>query len=268
MLPRISLVEGKDAKYLLFSTKDLISNTIFQTGKWEEHIQAISKLFLTAYESPLLLDIGANIGAYSIPLAKSIGEIGGKVIAFEPQRIVYYQLCANIILNRLDNYYAVNSAVGEKQCDIDIPELDYELSTNIGAFSINKEYREKHGIEKSVKKTFNKVNMISLNGLKVEKPPALIKIDVEGFELTVFKGAKNFLEKNNFPPILFEAWSKEWFSEDKEELLAYVRNLGYEITRLGKSDYIAQHLNNLVRVDFLTDSNGVINGAKVKRNKI
>ncbi len=268
MLPRISLVEGKDAKYLLFSTKDLISNTIFQTGKWEEHIQAISKLFLTACESPILLDIGANIGAYSIPLAKSIEKIGGKVIAFEPQRIVYYQLCANIILNRLDNYYAFNDAVGEKPCDINIPEFDYELNANIGAFSINKEYREKHGIEKSVKKIINKVKMINLNGLIVEKPPALIKIDVEGFELPVLKGGESFLKQNNFPPILFEVWSKDWFSKDKDELLSYVRNLGYEITHLGKSDYIAQHLNNFVQVDFLTDSNGIINGAKLKKNKI
>ena len=264
MLPRISRVECQDVDYLLFSTQDYISNYLFRTGKWEEHLIQISKFFLSGIERPLILDIGANLGAYSIPLAKSVQEIGGKVIAFEPQRIVYYQLCANIILNRLDNYYAIYSAVGESNGEIEIPEIDYESNANVGAFSIDKKYRELHGIEGSMKKINTKVTLVNLDSLEIEKPPALIKIDVEGFELAVLKGAVNFLDRTNYPPLLFEAWSFDWFKEGREELLSYVKSLGYEITEFGTSDYIAQHHKNSVRVEFTKSSDGTLNMTRIK----
>ena len=56
--------------------------------------------------APLVLDIGANLGAYAIPVAKKIASARGVVYAYEPQRIVYYQLCGNIFLNSLDNVHA------------------------------------------------------------------------------------------------------------------------------------------------------------------
>jgi FkbM family methyltransferase len=264
MLPRISRVECQEADYLLFSTTDIISNTLFRTGKWEEHLLQISRMFLFEIEKPLILDIGANLGAYSIPLAKTLQAIGGKVMAFEPQRIVYYQLCANVILNRLDNYYPIYSAVGESKGEVEIPEIDYDSNANVGAFSIDKKYRELHGIEDSMKKFYTKVPLISLDNIEVEKSPALIKIDVEGYELSVLKGATNFLERTNYPPLLFEAWNFDWFTKGKEELLAYVQKLGYEITMFGTSDYIAQHPKNSVRIEFTKNSEGLINMARVK----
>ena len=264
MLPRISKVECKDADYLLFSTSDLISNTLFKTGKWEEHLLDITNFFISEIESPLVLDIGANLGAYSIPLAKSLQNKGGKVIAFEPQRIVYYQLCANVILNRLDNYYPIYSAVGESKGEISIPEIDYEINANIGAFSMEKKYREFQGVEGSVKKSNTKVQLINLDNLEIEKSPALIKIDVEGYELAVLKGAVDFLDKYDYPPLLFEAWSFEWFKEDRIELLAFVQKLGYEITNFGTDDYIAQHPKNSIKIEFTVNRNGIINMTKVR----
>lgn len=264
MLPRISKVECQDASYMLFSTSDLISNTLFRTGLWDDHLLQITKFFLSSVESPLVLDIGANLGAYSIPLAKHIHDVGGKVIGFEPQRIVYYQLCGNIILNRLDNYYAINNAVGEANGEIEIPDVDYESNSNIGAFSIEKKYRELSGIENAMKRNSFKVPMLTLDSFATEKPPAFIKIDVEGHELNVLKGAVNFLNRNNFPPILFEAWSFDWFKDERAELLTFVKNLGYEVFPFGLSDYVAQHPENAIRVDFSIADDGMINVFKVR----
>lgn len=264
MLPRISKVECDNADYLLFSTSDLISNTLFKTGKWEEHLLDITNFFISEIENPLILDIGANLGAYSIPLAKSLQNKGGKIIAFEPQRIVYYQLCANVILNRLENYYAINSAVGKSNGEIEMPEIDYEKNTNIGAFSIEKKYREFQGVEGSMKKFNTKVPLINLDSFDIEKSPALIKIDVEGYELEVLKGAVDFLDKSDYPPLLFEAWSFDWFKEERIELLTFAQKLGYEITTFGTDDYIAQHPKNPVKIEFTVNSDGIINMTKVR----
>jgi hypothetical protein len=63
MLPRISIIEGREGEYILFSTGDVISNVLFQTGSWEDHVLAISKVMVAGVERPLVLDIGANLGA-------------------------------------------------------------------------------------------------------------------------------------------------------------------------------------------------------------
>lgn len=50
----------------------------------------------------LVVEVGANIGAHTVHLAKLVGENGG-VVAFEPQRVLFQMLCANLALNGLQN---------------------------------------------------------------------------------------------------------------------------------------------------------------------
>lgn len=257
MLPRISIIEGQKAKFLAFSTEDSINKSLFTNGLWEDHLLDVSKMFYDSVQSPLILDIGANLGVFSIPIAKDIQEKQGNVIAFEPQRIVFYQLCANTFLNRLHNLYAYNKAVSDKPQKLEIPEFDYSRNLNIGAFSLDKDARIFHNIESSAKDETHSVDVITLDNLDVDKAPALIKIDVEGYEIKVLKGALEFLEKYDYPPILFEAWEFDWFAEKKNELLSFVEQLGYENTKLDKTNYVAQHPKNLVKINFEIESNHI-----------
>lgn len=249
---------------MLFSTDDAISNVLYRTGQWEDYLLKISRVFLQDIQKPLVLDIGANLGAYSIPLAKGIRNVGGTVMAFEPQRIVYYQLCGNIVLNRLDNFIAINKAVGDYDGYIEMPEINYDENINIGAFSLEKTYRESLNIERFMKDNKTSVPILKLDSLKLAQSPALIKIDVEGFELNVLKGAEYFFEEHSYPPIMFEAWDLEWFKADKEKLIKFIDYLGYEISLNIKSEFIAQHPSNSVRVDYLHSEDGTINMIRSK----
>lgn len=140
MLPRINLVKGRDADFLLSVNDKIISSYIYHHGVWEDHILHISKLFLEGIDNPWVVDIGANLGAFTVPIAKHIASQGGVVSSFEPQRIVYYQLCGNIFLNRLDNCYAYHHALGERHEVIEIPEVDFNQVSNVGAYSLKPEY--------------------------------------------------------------------------------------------------------------------------------
>lgn len=150
MLPRISIIEGDKAKFLVMSTEDLISQNLFIRGVWEDHLFNVSKMFYDAVKDPLIIDIGANLGAYSIPIAKDIESINGSVYAFEAQRIVYYQLCGNVFLNRLQNYFAFNSIVTDSEDLFKIPEIDYCRNKNIGAFSVENALNEIRGVNDSL----------------------------------------------------------------------------------------------------------------------
>ena len=256
MLPEVNKVSCNFADYLLFDNKDAISRTLIQTGDWEPHLQAISSVFYRDALNPVIVDVGANLGAYSIPIAKKIQSIGGSVIAFEPQRIVYYQLCGNIILNRLDNYFAHHKAVGNINSLINIPETDFAENYNVGGFSIEQKYRENLDLQQFMNKNSFHVEIVKLDHISTDSSIKLIKIDVEGSELDVIRGGIQLLEAHNFPPILFECWSLDWFSEKKAELFSLLNQLGYKIFSM-RDDHIAQHPRCEVQVDFdIVEENG------------
>ena len=162
------------------------------------------------------------------------------------------------MLNRLDNFIAFNKAVGDFDGNIEMPEINYENNVNIGAFSLDKAYREHLNMEQFMKNETTSVPIIKLDSLNVPTAPSLIKIDVEGFELNVLKGAENFLEEYRYPPVIFEAWNLDWFMDNKVKLLNFVNYLGYEISMNIKSEIIAQHPESLTKVNFSTDGNGTI----------
>lgn len=264
MLPRINQIKCDEADYMLFATDDLISATLYRTGRWDHHILTVTKVLYQGLKTPVVLDIGANLGAYAIPVAKDIQFAGGVVCAYEPQRIVFYQLCGNIVLNRLDNIYAFNQAVGDSIGEIEIPDVNFEKNVNVGAFSLNKEYRRIQGIETAMLTSNSIVPIVTLDSVGLEHSPAVIKIDVEGYEINVLRGAVSFLEQHNFPPLLFEAWPFDWFKEGKEELLNFVSSLGYRVDAISVSDFLAQHPRNQVQIEFVQRPNGNVDLVRLR----
>ena len=83
----------------------------------------------------IVLDIGANIGSFTIPLSKLVGT-EGEVHSYEAQRVVSQLLNANVAMNELNNVYVYNAAVGDNTNDINVPKIIYESEANYGAVSL------------------------------------------------------------------------------------------------------------------------------------
>lgn len=242
MLPRVNILRGDQADYLTFSTQDTITQVLYLEGSWAGLLQKIGETFCSDVDTPLILDIGANMGAFAIPIAKNIATRGGLIYAFEPQRIVYYQLCGNVFLNRLDNVYAFNMAIGNTDGTVEIPAIDYSASPNIGAFSLDPDFRNTlNAVTVKEDAPRYEIPLRQLDNFPLPKAPTLIKIDVEGLEIQVLQGAMQLLKASNFPPILLEAWKGEWFKVQRESLIRYLHEIGYTIMCELGEEIIAQN---------------------------
>ena len=101
----VDVFDTEGDRYLLHSGPDLINQTL-KTTAWEPLTLQVAKLFLDAMHEPTVLDIGGNLGAFAVPIGRYIQSRGGTLHTFEPQRMLYYQLCGNLFVNQLSNCHA------------------------------------------------------------------------------------------------------------------------------------------------------------------
>lgn len=137
-------------------------------------------------DSDLFVDIGANIGAYTI-LAS--GEVGASTIAIEPIPSTFKNLVQNISANQIqEKVDALNIGLGAKK---DIIKFTKSLDT------VN------HVATEDESDTID-VKVDKLDSLLLKKIPSLIKIDVEGFETEVLNGAEKVLKAKELKVIIIE----------------------------------------------------------------
>lgn len=242
--------------FVLSNGPDLISQHLKSGNAWEPITLDISKHLIEGVTSPVLIDVGANLGAWSVAMGMHVNSVGGRVFSFEPQRPVYYQLCANFFANNLFNCFSHNLAVGDYCGSIDIPFLDIHDCANLGALSISEEIREEQGWIQSPT-AFETVTIATLDSMSL--PIAnLIKIDVEGLELEVIRGAEKWLKKSNNPPVIFEVWGDYMknMTEKRNELFSLLKNRhGYDIYQNGEMCVALHKENSNGKADILSNFN-------------
>ena len=180
-----AIVEAKHGCFLYNKNDLFIGRSLECYGEWCE--PGLDILLQCANSGGIILDIGANIGTHTVALARKVGT-NGRVIAFEPQRVVYQNLCANVSLNRLINVDCLHKGVGEKNAVCNVPITDPETQQNFGAFEL------------SENKTGEPVEIITIDSLSLQAC-SLIKVDVEGMEKEVLTGANDTIRK--FRPLMF-----------------------------------------------------------------
>jgi FkbM family methyltransferase len=137
----------------------------------------------TVKKKMIVLDIGANLGYYTLILAKLVGR-QGKVYAFEPDPENFRLLSKNIKENKFNNIVAVQKAVADKS-----GKMNFYLSdAHKGNHALYPE-PGRHKIEVEV------VDIDSFCGQKIK--PDFIKMDIEGAEMLALKGMKQTVQKNN-----------------------------------------------------------------------
>jgi FkbM family methyltransferase len=198
-----------------------VAKDYFRTGIYERaYIGWAVENF--AREGKDVIDIGAHIGLYTVKLAK----VASRVHSFECSPKSYNFLCANILLN----------------------DLSYKVTTYNTALS-NKKGTTKYFIrdphdgggngisefEKDANTPSIDVPMVELDSFNLSNI-GFIKIDVEGHEEYVLRGAVETLQRNKYPPILFESWPERYTDVPAKELrtrlFQFIESLGYTIIQV------------------------------------
>jgi FkbM family methyltransferase len=143
-------------------------------------------------------DVGANVGLYSMAAAKKV--ILGKVFSFEPCQWTYQRLLRNVELNGLHNISAIRAALGEFAGEA---VLQVNVSGKDGLNTLGRPGHPDCEItgRETVPITTLDEFIAQSNVSKVD----VMKVDVEGAELFLFRGARNLLEQPASPLILYES---------------------------------------------------------------
>jgi FkbM family methyltransferase len=158
----------------------------------------------------IVVDAGANIGAFSVPMARRVGP-GGWVLAAEPQRLVHQALCANVAANGLANVVTHWCGLGAAPGVAVVPPLDHGQEDNYGGVALR-------GGGAGERVPVATIDSLDLPGC------ALIKADVEGMELDVLRGAAETIRRHQ-PRLFLENNG----TERSPPLIAWLLERGYRL---------------------------------------
>jgi FkbM family methyltransferase len=193
--------ETQFGKFCYYSWDD-IGRRIATNQFLEKHFEP---WFEKLDENSFLIDVGANIGFFTVYAARK----GANVLAFEPSQQIYDLLVRNIEINKL-NFRKVGTysvPLYSKQCMLEFSsrwqpplvgtKIDYKSMGNTGGLALVPSQTQDTNVEKFQWMAH------TLDELRLTDKVTLIKVDTQGADLQVLRGAKNTIEKFR-PVICFE----------------------------------------------------------------
>jgi FkbM family methyltransferase len=179
--------------------------------KYGEFSPGESQLFRQIiHNGETIVEAGANFGAHTVELSRLVGR-AGTVHAFEPQRLVFQTLCANLALNSCANVFAHQAAVGVEVGEILVPAIPPERGANFGGVTLT-------GVTAG-----ERVPLRTIDGLGLAACHAM-KVDVEGMEVEALRGAADTIRAHR--PLLYVENDREARSP---ELIALLLSWNYDL---------------------------------------
>jgi FkbM family methyltransferase len=173
------------------------------------------------------IDIGGHVGFFSMLAAGLVGPTG-RVYVFEPERTNYAHLLTHITLNNFHHVFPFPWAVGHSTAVVDFfTNLD-----NDGGYALWEPGRHPFNQKSRQQVSKESVFLISLDDIFGSAQPGfakLIKIDTEGNEASVLRGARHFLTRAQIPAVIAEInqFGLAQLGSSEQEMRTLMTDLGY-----------------------------------------
>jgi FkbM family methyltransferase len=219
--------------FLVAAPHGAVGNLIYCMGNSEPE----SADFVSGFLKPgmIFFDVGANIGEYTLIASRGVGPTGA-VHTFEAQPDTFALLQRNCATNGAENVKLNHSAVCEREGEVEFDVSDDPSMSSMTGVS---------GLE-------HKRARIRVPGVNLDRYcqthriwPSLMKIDVEGAEFLVLRGAAAMLQRppGQAPAIIFECLSSQYarFGYTTEAVVTYLESFDYKVFQMTEDGALLSH---------------------------
>jgi len=226
----IAITKVRDFK-MLVSTKDIgVFPYLILDSFWEMHITPLFESI--AKEGFTVVDIGANVGYYTLVAAQRVGK-KGKVYAFEPEPRSFDILCKNIKINGfVDTVTACQKALLDREEKLSFTIYEENASSS-SIFVNNSIFVSKPDKKRLISVQTTTVDAFLGDNLRGD----LIKMDAEGAEPFIFEGMKNVIENSPTLKIIMEFAPTHVVAVGKnpKDFLRSLKNMGFVINLIARN---------------------------------
>lgn len=217
--------------------EDTISKDILSHGRsffWDNFIKEVFDGCLT--KDSVVVEVGANFGFHTVYLSR----MSRLVYAFEPQKMIYFQLCGNLFINNCSNVIPFNLALYDKH-GILKPDraIDYSQSNESAQVSF---------IEGSTSDE-NSIECVTLDSFNFPKVD-FIEIDAQGADFQVVLGAQKTIER--FKPIItFEVEQQEIIEKynwKRADIFQFLSRFGYRFQFIDDEIMFGHNPSNFIAI--------------------
>jgi FkbM family methyltransferase len=242
--PRYTLLQPWRYGYLVSMINDVQTIAVAVQG---DSLPVESEILCSLLKhGQVVVDVGSSVGSLAIAFASAVGPTG-KVFAFEPQTLPYQCLVANIAINSLSHVIVpVNAAVGAQSGEIDVPQLD-PRDPDFGGCSLIVGWPGYF----TDKQDLPKLPMPMTTVDSADLPAChMIKVDVEGMEPDVLRGAFRTISK--YRPML---WVEHldyvnWRPDTKADLLSIFAEHDYAAWKIATPTFAANNIRRQTQSPF------------------
>lgn len=193
--------QGVDATLYVPDAEDYIQQKIWDEKSFYE-LELLEDVLLRTTPGGVAVDAGAYIGNHTVFFARHAGL---RVVAFEPQRRAFALLEQNVLLNKLsDTVQCVRAGLGAEDGRAKIEVVD---ANNLGKTMLRRDHGNQHD-----------TRIFALDRYEIEGKLSVLKVDVEGMEVEVLRGAVERLRQDR-PLVYVEAQSPQALAEVERLLL-------------------------------------------------
>lgn len=215
------IVLSNGIKIAVCDQRDFLQRNLYYLRGYSLEEQALIASYLQPGDT--FIDVGANIGVFSLMAAEKVGPTGS-VVAFEPASDTSARLWENVELNGFEDRITIlQCALADEKGELALFDSDVEAN-DLGKRSF---FQHGKAIETVPVRVFDE--LVADGTVVLNKPVGALKIDVEGAELLVLEGMRNFLKQHKPKVVLVESLESQlsWAGTGLRDLENFFSQHGY-----------------------------------------